>query len=329
MKLREVGELALLEEIRARFAREAGPVLTTIGDDAAVLRIGGKKFLATTDMMVEAVHFDPGLTRPEQVGFKLISANVSDIYAMGGKPLFALLAIATPAETEGEFMDGLLDGVGLALGRYGMELVGGDLSSTEGGVTMSATVLGSAERPVLRSGARPGDKIYVTGFLGDSACGLELLKRMGRPVDLERPVNRPLKWDIMLPLLRRHLMPEARRPGVFARHATAMIDISDGLFMDLTRLCMESCVGARFHISRLPLSPQLLEASSILGLDPIKLATAGGEDYELLFTAPPSKGIKALCIGEIKTSGISIVYEDGSEEPLRPEGYTHWGGGSC
>jgi thiamine-monophosphate kinase len=324
MKLREVGELTLLDKIRARFAgdsgRKSGPVLTTIGDDAAVLRIGGKKLLATTDMMVEAVHFDTGLTRPEQAGFKLISANVSDIYAMGGKPLFALLTIAAPAETEVEFIDGLLDGVGSALGLYGLELVGGDLSSTGGRIALSATVLGTAERPVLRSGARTGDKIYVTGFLGDSACGLELLKRMGRPVDLERPVNRPLKWDIMLPLLRRHLMPEARRPGVFARHATAMIDISDGLFMDLTRLCTESGAGARLHMGRLPVSPQMLKAASVLGLDPARLATAGGEDYELLFTAPPSKKIN---------SGISIVYEDGSEKPLRPEGYTHWGGGAC
>jgi thiamine-monophosphate kinase len=167
MRLSQVGELALLEKIRARFSKKSRAVLTGIGDDAAILRIEPGELLATSDMMVEGVHFDRALITPFQLGFKLVSVNVSDIYAMGGKPRFVLLDVAAPDETGTGFIDGLLDGVASANERYGMSLVGGDVSSSMDGVVLSATVLGKGDRSVKRSGAKPGDGIYVTGNLGD------------------------------------------------------------------------------------------------------------------------------------------------------------------
>jgi len=330
MKLREVGELPLLESIRVRFAQRRPRVLLGIGDDAAVLSMGGEKVLATTDMMLEGVHFDLAFTTPAQLGFKLVSVNVSDIYAMGGRPLFALLGLAAPGKTEGPFVEALLRGAAEALRLYGMSLVGGDLSSSMEKIALSATVLGDVERPVPRSGARAGHRIYVTGSLGDSACGLRLLQRRGRPVDFDRPFHTPLPWDVMHPLFRRHLMPVVRKPRALAKAASSMIDVSDGLFVDLGRLCGESNVGARLRLADIPLSEAMKKAAAFLGLEPLKLATSGGEDYELLFTAPPGEKVRgAVCIGEITRSGLSVVHEDGREVPFEPEGYLHWGGDAC
>jgi thiamine-monophosphate kinase len=320
MRLARVGELALLERVRARFHEKSRDVVAGIGDDAAVLRFAGKKnLLATSDMMLEGVHFDLRLISPFQLGFKLVSVNVSDIYAMGGKPSFVLLDIAAPGDSEDRFIEALFEGVSAGARAYGVFVVGGDISSSREGLVLSATLLGETARPVLRSGARPGDKLYVTGWLGESACGLELLRKIGRPVDFERPINRPLKWAVMRPLLKKHLMPEAREPSGFQKAATSMIDLSDGLLMDLFRLCDESRVGVRLYRSRIPLSVETKAAASFLGLDPHGLAAGGGEDYELLFTAPRRSRVKAHFIGEIIGSGRFIVDEHGVEGPMEPE----------
>jgi thiamine-monophosphate kinase len=326
MKLSRIGELALLEKVRGTFEKRARGLVLGIGDDAAVLNPGPGLLLATTDMMLEDVHFDLRLVTPFQVGFKLVSVNVSDIYAMGGRPRFALLAVAAPSDAEGSFLDDFFAGVKEASAFYGLSVAGGDISSSSGGMAFSATVLGHAQRPLRRSGARPGDGIYVTGSLGASACGLALLKKMGRPVTFGRPLNRPLQWDVMEPLLRRHLMPVARRPQRFARAASAMIDLSDGLFMDLGRLCAESGVGARIYLGDLPVSRQTAAASAFLGLDPLGLAVSGGEDYELLFTARREVRGGARRIGEITQSGLFAVDESGKEKPVKPKGYEHFRG---
>jgi thiamine-monophosphate kinase len=324
MRLARVGELALLQRVRAAFHEKSRDVVAGIGDDAAVLRFTGKNLLATSDMMLEGVHFDLRLVTPFQLGFKVVSVNVSDIYAMGGKPSFALLDIAAPGDTDDSLLEGLFEGVRAGARSYGVFVVGGDISSSIKGLVLSASILGHAARPVLRSGARPGDKLYVTGSLGQSACGLELLRRIGRPVELGRPLNRPLKWAVMGPLLKKHLMPEAREPSGVLKAATSMIDLSDGLLMDLTRLCDESRVGARLYISRLPVSGETKAAAAFLGLDPYRLAVSGGEDYELLFTAPPRRMVKAHLIGEITASGRFVVDEHGAEGPMEPKGYEHF-----
>jgi thiamine-monophosphate kinase len=321
MKLSRLGELPLVEKIRAGFGQGSRAVVTGIGDDAAVVRPDPRKLLATSDMMLEGVHFDLAFTAPFQIGCKLMAVNVSDIYAMGGKPAFALLDIAVTPDTDEKFVWSLLEGVRFALELYGVSLIGGDVSSARGGMCLSATLMGYAGKPVGRSGAKAGDWLYVTGPLGEAAAGLGLLKVIKRPVDLDRPINRPLEWDIMEPLLRRHLMPEAQRP---VRAATAMIDLSDGLFLDLYRLCAESGVGARIYKNMIPVSRETRAAASFLGLDPYALAASGGEDYHLLFTAPPGRRVKAVRIGEITESGMSMVHEDGREGAITPEGYRHF-----
>ncbi len=324
MSLRDAGELSLLENIRARFKTVRSSVITGIGDDCAVLMPGKGRLLATNDLMTEGIHFDLNYTTPYQLGFKLISVNVSDIYAMGGTPEHILLGLALSPKTSQEFLDELLDGIRSALKKYGAALVGGDISSSKGKTALSATVLGRAARPVLRAGARPGDAIHVTGKLGDSACGMAILKKLRRTVDLNRPVKGPVPWKTMKPLLERHLMPEVRKPGAIAQKATAMIDLSDGLFIDTWRLAKESSTGVRIYEDQLPLSSEMLTASAALGLDPLKLAVSGGEDYELLFTAPTKSMAKAKKIGEVTGKGLVFVRRDGSEAEITPQGYRHF-----
>lgn len=361
MRLSEIGELTLLEIIRNRFAyqrladaKKSKGIIVGIGDDAAVIKSQGKNLLVTTDMMVEGIHFDISLVTPYQLGFKLVSINVSDIYAMGGIPLYLLLGIAMNKNTEKSFIDRFFDGVQDSMKLYNVSLIGGDMSSSKKDMVVTASLIGYAERPVKRSGARPGDRIYVTGNLGDSACGFELLKRIGRQVPIENKRSAfnvqhsklyatrytlhailsrlGLTWNLVKPLLKRHLMPEARNPGDFVKHATAMIDLSDGLFIDLSRLCNESRVGARLYREHIPVSHQMKKVSSALNIDPLKLACSGGEDYELLFTATPdyelrttNYKLKITPIGEITKSGKTIVDKKGRETSFSPEGYQHFG----
>jgi len=349
MKLSQIGELFLLEEIRKNFKKKSKHVVVGIGDDAAVVRPHDKYLLITTDMIIEGVHFDSNFITPYQLGFKVVSVNISDIYAMGGKPFYLLLNIAMNKNTAKKFIDRLFDGIKDAIRLYDTTLIGGDLSASNVGTSLSATVIGYGEKYIKRSGASRGDKIYVTGNLGDSACGLALLKKIKRPVFLEKPPLPPfnkggqggitksklqplnsklselgLSWKTVEPLLRRHLMPEARNPKKFIKNATSMIDISDGLLIDLSRLCNESKVGARVYINNIPQSPELKKAASFLGISPIKLALSGGEDYELLFTAPPQKKVKAIYIGEITESDRVIVDSSGKEKPFSAEGYQHF-----
>ncbi len=327
MRLSALGELTLVERIRGRFKDlRRGRLLLGIGDDAAVIGLPQGKLLATTDLMAEGVHFDLKLITPYQLGFKLVSVNVSDIFAMGGKPLQVLLALALAPGTDTGFLDMFMDGVRDALDLYGASLAGGDLSGSTDAMTLTATVIGQAAKPVLRSGARAGDSLYVTGPLGDSACGLELLKKIGRPVKLEaKNIRGPLPWKTMKPLIERHVQPEARRPGAWLKAARAMTDISDGLALDLRRLCIESGVGALVDMESLPVSAAMRKAAPVLGLDPLELALSGGEDYELLFAGRGTVRGRVVRIGEIvKGKAISIRSPDGKKKPLEPKGYKHF-----
>jgi thiamine-monophosphate kinase len=207
-------------------------------------------------------------------------------------------------------------------------------------MVLEAAVLGYTDKYVTRSGASVGDKVYVTGYLGDSACGLALLKRFKKPVPLEKMRKkqrvgrrelsglltkslRGLSWDTVEPLLGRHLMPEARNPQKI-RAATSMIDVSDGLLIDLSRVCDESMVGALIYRDKIPVSPELKQVASQLGLSPLRFALSGGEDYELLFTAPPQKRVKAVHIGEIIIRGRFIIDRFGRKRSFSPKGYQHF-----
>lgn len=328
MRLAQTGELSLVEGIRKGFGgRKSKGVIAGIGDDAAVLRPEkGRKLLLSTDMMFEGVHFDLGFVAPHQLGFKLVSVNVSDISAMGGRARAILIGLAAPGRTGGKVIDGIMEGVRQGIGHYGIALVGGDVSSSTGGICLSATIVGYAENPVMRSGAQAGDVIYVTGPLGDASCGLELLKLRGRPVDFDHPPRGPLSWDLAGPLMRRHLLPIARKAP--SGRISAMIDLSDGLSLDLHRLCAESGVGAVIEKHLLPVSLALHGAARFMGKkDPYGFVLGGGEDYELLFTSPPGRKPRgAVPIGRITGErGLFITGDRGSRTVLSISGYSHFG----
>ncbi len=324
MKLFEVGELSLIEKLRKKFKKNVPGLILGIGDDAAVIRSTDGLTVITSDMMVQGVHFNLSWTTAYQLGFKLVSVNVSDIYAMGALPNFLLINFAAHRDTDIAFFDQFYDGIEEALHVYNLSLIGGDVVSSDH-VVLSASVIGSAIHTVSRKGARIGDKIYVTGQIGDASCGLALMKKIGMPVVIEKDIESklPLKKDIIAPLIKRHLMPEARNPEQYAPYATAMIDISDGLFIDLFRLCRESGVGANIYKERIPVSQELIAASQYLGVSPDTLIT-GGEDYELLFTAPENSALDACCIGEIAKSGMKIIDEKGKAHKLEARGYRHF-----
>ena len=337
MKISQIGELALLEKIRHSFRTKSKDILVGIGDDAAVIKTSGSKLLYTSDMMGEGVHFDTSLITPSQLGFKLVSVNVSDIYAMGGCPRYLLMNLSAPKSTTVQFVDDLLQGMRKALHQYSCSLIGGDISSSSHDmISLSVTIVGTVKKPLLRSGARLGDKIYVSGNLGDSSCGLAVLKRIGRQVSflesgssvhVHRPMKNPLQklpWKVIEPLLRRHILPEARNPKAYATYATSMIDISDGLLIDLSRICDESNVGATIYMENLPLSPELKKAARYFRKSPIPFSLKGGEDYELLFTAPPGKKVNARYIGDIVRSERTIVSRSGRKKPFLAEGYQHF-----
>jgi thiamine-monophosphate kinase len=355
MQLRLIGELRLLEEIRRRFNVPAqkgdSGIIIGIGDDAAVIAPSvdkNEKVLVTTDLMHEGVHFDLSYTAPFHLGFKLVSVNVSDIMAMGGAPRYLLLTVSLKDDTDETFFWEFYEGVSQALQHYGLALLGGDLSAARNDMVFSATVLGSGSKLITRGGAVPGDRIYVTSSTGEAACGLEVLKRLvpesKEAVKLWKNIADPLPDMILThgegfvkldgnkirPLLARHLMPVAREVREVLPYITSMIDVSDGLFIDLCRICDESRVGVRVYLEKIPISENMRFTAGCMGSSPLEFATSGGEDYELLFTISPGDAeklncIHAFCIGEITDKERVTIDNLGREAAFKIGGYRHFG----
>ncbi|MBI1909512.1 MAG: thiamine-phosphate kinase [Deltaproteobacteria bacterium] len=275
------GEFAFIRKIAAGLTPR-GSLKVGIGDDCAVIRSGSRDLLLTTDMLVEGVHFRREWTSPYQLGRKILSVNLSDIAAMGGRPLYTLLAAAVPPRTPVSFLDELLRGFRAVARKFGVQLAGGDTNATPGGMVFSVTVVGQTlAPPVLRSGAKAGDDIYVTGPLGRSALGLALLKKE----------NRFRGRHEYRSCLRAHLDPEPRiaEGAWLARHRIphAMIDISDGLLSDLRHILKASRVGAVLEWEKIPHIKRFETLARKWSLSTERLLLTGGEEYELLFTAPP------------------------------------------
>jgi thiamine-monophosphate kinase len=331
--LRISGEEGILRYLEKRHGRgRKRGVALGIGDDGAEVVIPGGNVIVTTDLMVEGVHFRlPGIP-VEDLGFKLGAVNVSDIAAMGGLPLYALLSMSLPSTLDFDFVRRLSRGLKRAGKKYGMELVGGDTTASPGGVFLNLTLLGRAAgpRPLTRSTARRGDEIYVTGHLGASVLGLAAL-------DLgEEKRSAPHIRGV----IRRHVRPDppAAWGAALARRelCTAAIDISDGLSTDLGRLCRASSAGAEIFTADLPIRRGTALAASALGRCAVEAALHGGEEYELLFTVEPSKAgaMKRLArrmkvtvtpIGSV-TDGRRIfqVGPVGERLPLEPAGWRHF-----
>jgi len=333
MKLSQVGEFGLINRIAKTASRTSASALVGIGDDAAALSLSASQtLLATTDVLLEDVHFDLSFTDFYSLGWKSAAVNLSDIAAMGGVPRFCLTALGIPARISVEQVLDFYRGFNALLRRHATALVGGDTCASGEGLFISVTALGEAEprRIITRSGAQPGDLLFVTGALGDSAAGLEILKRRG----VGRTVRNSGAGAKRL--IEKHLRPVPRvsegRKIALSGCASAMIDISDGLSSDLWHICEQSGVGAEIISDRLPISTALGKTAKNMTKHVLHYALSGGEDYELLFTVPHSrmKKLSSLEIGAteigIVTPGTGVFLIDGKGErtPLAPSGYDHF-----
>lgn len=341
--LRDIGEFGLIQRIAHKAKRRDASVLVGIGDDAAVItsplsplikgEMGGVvPLLVTADSLVEDVHFRRN-SPPDALGWKALAVSISDIAAMGGVPEHYLLSISVPEGISVEYLDLFVKGMADAAKKYKLSLIGGDTTSSPDKLYISVTVLGrGSERVLLRSGARPGDKIFVSGTLGDSALGLKILEKETENKKVER-TGRFTDSPIRRFLIDRHLRPVPRvKEGVELAKSgmvTSMMDISDGLLGDLGHICEQSRVGARIWLDRLPLSRGFMGLSG--GYGGIELVLNGGEDYELLFTVGEKDDIFSKCrstyrcIGEIlREKDIEVIDKDGCPYTTKKRGYEHF-----
>jgi thiamine-monophosphate kinase len=279
-ELKSLGEFGLIARLTGGL--EPGPgVEAGVGDDAAVLLpTPGHRLVVTTDVLVEGLDFTAELSEPEDWGWKAVAANLSDLAAMAAEARWLVLALTVPEATPVPTLERVYAGVGEACRAYGVTLVGGDVSAGPA-LSLAVTALGEAERPVLRSGARPGDRLAVSGPLGAAAAGLALL-RSADPAAAELLGRFPA-----LAAAHRRPQPALAMGVALARAgATAMIDVSDGLAGDALHLAESSGVGVEVHDATVPLAPGVAEAAALLGLDPLALALGGGEDFVLAAALP-------------------------------------------
>lgn len=335
MRLSELGEFSLIKHFRSKCADTSTEILKGIGDDAAAIEISADKTLVTSDMMLEGIHFDLSCSTFYQLGCKILAVNISDIFAMGGKPGYFLLSLGIPGTYTFKNIKELYSGLMKIAKKYGVKVIGGDTCASKHRLVLSGTLIGYAGRIITRSGARNGDGVFVTGTLGDSAMGLMLLKKLGRQIHFEgrgtRDKGRKIRLKDrslpitpnLLPLIKRHLMPEPI-PLEKTSGITSMIDVSDGLLMDLSHICEESKVGAVIYKDRIPVSRELVKAAVNSGVDPVSLALKGGEDYVLLFTSPSEIITDSVRIGEIIKKGRFLVDSGGRRTTFKAEGYEHF-----
>lgn len=333
------GELAWIERIRQRAAitaRGSGALRLGIGDDCAILSPPrGHEIVVTTDMSLEGRHFRRDWHPARSVGHRALARGLSDLAAMGARPLAAFLSLAIPraVASEATWVEGFLDGLLALAAATKTPLAGGDTAEAAcSDITVDIVLLGATPtgRALRRSGAQPGDRIFVTGALGGSAAELATLsapapKRDSKPTKPQKDIaDHP------------HLFPQPRLAAgqsiLRRRLASACIDLSDGLSTDLAHLCTASGVAAEIEAARLPLHPLTRSQSPEAALHS---ALHGGEDYELLFTAPSSvtmpraiAGVPLTCIGEIRRAGrnrplMTLIASDGTHAPLEPGGWEH------
>jgi thiamine-monophosphate kinase len=355
-------EFGLIRHLTARLGKSPAHVRVGIGDDAAVLaQRPGEDWLVTTDALVEGVHFLKSTMRPADIGFKALAVSISDIAAMGGEPRGAVLSLAIPKSTWPlPDLEALYDGVAEACAEYGCPLVGGDVVSTSGPLVLTSTVFGAVPEgeALLRSSARPGDVVFVTGTVGASAAGLEYLLQTadgGDEVDQSRVPQGAQADRLTLPrgsyggvglppdevalLVTAHRRP---RPQVLAGRilreagAHACDDISDGLASELNEIAEASSVRLRISAARIPILPAVNNFARRCGKDPLEYALYGGEDFQLVGTAPPlafaralarceGHGVRLTQIGRVEAGdGVVAELPDGRLDIIEPRGYNHF-----
>ncbi len=336
MKIKELGEFGLIERITRLLPPYSWDVVVGVGDDVAVLNTPQDHYLLLTcDIQVEGSHFLPD-TPPRLLGRKAAAVNLSDIGAKGGEPLHFLASLALKPETPVDWVEEFYRGLRKEAQTFGADIIGGNLSSTQGPQVLDIFLMGRVEkeRLLLRRGARPGDVVMVTGDLGNAHGGLLILTRDQLGEALPPEARKPLLDAFLTPTPR---VKEGRTIASTGK-ATAMLDMSAGLAQDLLHICQASQVGVRIWAERLPISPALEKLARTLQVPSWTLALEGGEDYELCFTVPrvharevsqkveQTTGTRVTAIGQILASPREriLVTPQGEEIPLTPRGWNHF-----
>jgi thiamine-monophosphate kinase len=334
-EISSVGEFGLIEKLTKELQATNSETIKGAGDDAAILRFSNdEEVLVTTDMMMEGIHFDLTYFPLKHLGYKAVVANISDIYAMNGTPKQITVSLALSRKFCIEDVEELYSGIRLACQQYGVDIVGGDTSSSLTGLAISITAIGTAPKgtAVRRDGAKETDLICVTGNLGAAYMGLQLLERekiatagkdiqpdfQGKEYILERQLKPEARKEILEKLREENVMP------------TAMMDISDGLSSELMHICRQSGVGCRIYEERIPIDYQTAIMAEELNLNVITCALNGGEDFELLFTVPIADHEKVAAMKDVRVighvvsenMGLALITRDGVEMELKAQGWT-------
>lgn len=334
MEISELGEFGLIDRLTAGLKPVNSSTVKGVGDDCAILRNRETDILVTTDLLLEGVHFDLTYVPLKHLGYKSAIVNFSDVYAMNGTPRQITVSLGISKRFTVEHIEELFAGIRLACEIYGVDLVGGDTTSSRQGLVISITCIGEApaDNIVSRSGAKDTDLICVSGDLGAAYMGLQLLER--EKVASAGQKDFIPKFEGKEYLVERQLKPEARRDIIeeLAKAGivpTAMMDVSDGLSSELLHICKQSNVGCRVYEDRIPIDYQTAIMAEELGMNLVTAALNGGEDYELLFTVPlhyheqieKLPGVKL--IGHITKAdlGCAMITRDGTEIPLRAQGW--------
>ncbi|MGM0621265.1 MAG: thiamine-phosphate kinase [Bacteroidota bacterium] len=335
-RISELGEFGLIDRLTKNIQLKNESTLKGVGDDAAVLNYGNKCVVFSTDLLTEGIHFNLMYVPLKHLGYKSVVVNLSDIFAMNAQPRQITVNIALSNKFSVEAVEELYSGIHLACEKYGVDLVGGDTTSSLTGLTISVSVLGEAAKEdlVYRSGAKAGDILCVSGDLGGAYMGLQLLERENEVFKVNNKMQPQLEgYDY---ILERQLKPETR-PDIIAAFKkigikpTSMIDISDGLSSESLHLCKDSKVGCRLDEAKVPMDNQTKKMAEELNINPLVAALNGGEDYELLFTVSPEDAEKIksdpdfTIVGEMTdaTEGANLVTTSGTKIPLQAQGWNH------
>ena len=332
--LSELGEFGLIEHLTANFSINNKTTILGIGDDAALLDFKEKMVVVSTDLLVEGVHFDLSYMPLKHLGYKAIVVNLSDIYAMNARATQVTVSIAVSNRFGLEALEALYDGIRAAASIYDVDVVGGDTTSSQSGLTISITAIGEVDASdvVKRSGAKPNDLLVVTGDIGAAYLGFQVLERE-KEVFKVNPNNQP-DLDAYSYIIERQLKPEARKDIVqllqdLEVKPTSMMDISDGLSSEIIHLCKQSNVGCDLYEEKIPLDPQVISTCEEFNMDSTTIALSGGEDYELLMTIsqedyPKIKANPNLTVIGYMTdasSGMHLVTRGDEKIPLKAQGW--------
>ena len=331
----ELGEFGLIDHLTKNFVLKNKSSIKGIGDDAAVISCNDdKQLVITTDLLVEGVHFDLSFMPLKHLGYKAVMVNLSDVYAMNAEATQITVSIAVSNRFSVEDLEELYKGIETAANIYGVDVIGGDTTSSKTGLLISITAIGRCKKEelVYRSGAQKNDLLIVTGDIGAAYLGMQILNRENKVFQVNPNAQPDL--DAYTYLIERQLKPEARKdiPKLFRDlelKPSSMIDISDGLSSEIIHLCKESNVGCNLFEEKIPLDPQVISTCEELNLDSTTIALSGGEDYELLFTIKTTdfdkiKGNPNLTvIGHMtdKKEGTHLITRGNTKIPLIARGW--------